>query len=72
MAALVESELAVKNVTISFAAPERFLPAGVTLLRHFFLYDVRENHDLQRIVGAEQKDGQFTRKRPPVRVDCLT
>jgi len=73
VAALVETELAVKNVAISFAAPDaHFPPAGVTLPAiGFFLYDVRENHDLRTNQWElEQKDGLFTRKRPPVRVDC--
>ncbi len=73
VAALVESELAVKNVSLSFAAPdERFPPVGVTLPAiGFFLYDVRENHDLRANQWEmQEKDGLFTRKRPPVRVDC--
>ncbi len=73
VAALVESELAIKNVTLSFAAPdERFPPVGVTLPAiGFFLYDVRENHDLRTNQWElEQKNGLYTRKRPPVRVDC--
>lgn len=77
--ALVESELAVKNVTISFAAPDgRFPPSSVKLPAvSFFLYDVRENHELrtnqwelEQQAGIGQKPATVTRKRPPVRVDC--
>lgn len=73
VAALVESELAVRNLSLSFAAPdERFPPVGVTLPAiGFFLYDVRENHDLRTNQWElEKQDGSFSRKRPPVRVDC--
>lgn len=73
VAALVENELAVKNVAISFAAPDaHFPPTGVALPAIcFFLYDVRENHDLRTNQWKlEQQGGVFTRKRPPVRADC--
>lgn len=73
VSALVKSELPVKNVTLSFAAPDgRFPPSGVKLPAvSFFLYDVRENHDLRTNQWElEEKQGMVTRKRPPVRVDC--
>jgi hypothetical protein len=73
VASLVESELAVKNVSLSFAAPdERFPPSGVTLPAiGFFLYDVRENYGLRDTQWELTQVGdQFARKRPPVRVDC--
>lgn len=74
LAALVSTELPVKNVTISFASPDnQFPPSGVTLPAvAFFLYDVRENTDLRTNQWEidKQPNGMITRKRPPVRVDC--
>jgi hypothetical protein len=75
LAALIESELAVKNVAISFAAPDdQFPPSSVSLPAiAFFLYDVRENTDLRTNQWEldRRDDGMTTRKRPPVRVDCF-
>jgi hypothetical protein len=75
LAALVESELAVKNVAISFAAPDdQFPPSSVKLPAiAFFLYEVRENTDLRTNQWEldRRQDGVTTRKRPPVRVDCF-
>jgi hypothetical protein len=73
LAALLDSELSMQNVAVSFAAPDnQFPPSTVTLPAvAFFLYDVRENFDLrsgQWEVG--RADGSFTRTPPPVRVDC--
>jgi hypothetical protein len=74
LAALVESELAVKNVAISFAAPDdQFPPSSVSLPAiAFFLYDVRENTGLRTSEWdvSTRDDGVTTRKRPAVRVDC--
>jgi hypothetical protein len=74
LAALVESELAVTNVAVSFAAPDdQFPPSSVGLpALSFFLYDVRENHDLRTNQWELERrlDGVVTRQRPPVRVDC--
>jgi hypothetical protein len=74
LAALLQAELAVQNVAVSFAAPDdQFPPSGVSLPAiDFFLYDVREDHDL-RVSEWEverRSDGMTTRKRPPVRVTC--
>jgi hypothetical protein len=74
LAALLEAELAVESVAISFAAPDdQFPPSGVSLPAvAFFLYDVRENYDLRPSQWELERraDGMVTRKRPPVRVDC--
>jgi hypothetical protein len=74
LAALLEKEFSVKNVAVSFATPDdQFPPSSVKLPAiSFFLYDVRENYDLRSNQWEEerQKTGEFTRKRPPVRVDC--
>ncbi|MGI9302193.1 MAG: DUF4255 domain-containing protein [Gammaproteobacteria bacterium] len=74
LVALVKDKLTALNVTISFAAPDQhFPPTGVTLPAiGFFLYDVRENFDLRTNQWEQEKqaNGVFTRKRPPVRVDC--
>ncbi len=74
LAALLDSELAVRNVTISFAAPDdQFPPSAVSLPAiAFFLYEVRENVDLRTNQWEldRQPNGMTTRKRPPVRVDC--
>jgi len=75
LAALIESELAVKNIAISFAAPDdQFPPSSVSLPAiAFFLYEVRENTDLRTNQWELERrsDGMTTRKRPPVRVDCF-
>jgi len=74
LAALLERELPVENVTISFAAPDdQFPPSGVGLPAvAFFLYDIRENRALRqdRFALDHRPDGMVTRTRTPVRVDC--
>jgi len=74
LAALLDAELAVQNVAVSFAAPDdQFPPSGVSLPAvAFFLYDVRENTGLRPSQWELERraDGMVTRKRPPVRVDC--
>lgn len=74
LAALLESELAVDNVAVSFAAPDSQFPpssAGLPAIS-FFLYDVRENTGLR--TGQWELDrrpnGVTTRLPPPVRIDC--
>ena len=49
LAALLQAELSVQNVAISFAPPDdQFPPSGVSLPAiDFFLYDIREDHDLR-------------------------
>jgi hypothetical protein len=73
LAALLDRELSMQNVAVSFAAPDnQFPPSAVTLPAvAFFLYDVRENFDLRsgRWEG-DRADGSFMRTPPPVRVDC--
>jgi hypothetical protein len=72
--ALLDGELGVRNVAVSFAAPDdQFPPSGVQPPAvSLFLYDVRENTDLRtsRWELERDDDGVTTRKRPPVRVDC--
>jgi hypothetical protein len=74
VSALLRAELSVQNVAISFAAPDdQFPPSGVSLPAiAFFLYDVREDHDLRSTDWEidRQSNGMVTRKRPPVRVTC--
>ena len=74
LAALLEAELAVENVAVSFAAPDdQFPPSGVSLPAiAFFLYDMRENTELRpnRWELERRADGMVTRKPAPVRVDC--
>lgn len=74
LAALLQAELPVQNVAISFHAPDdQFPPSGVSLPAiAFFLYDVREDHDLRSVEWEidQQPDGTFTRTRSPVRVTC--
>jgi hypothetical protein len=73
LAALLDSELSMQNVAVSFAAPDNeFPPSTVTLPAvAFFLYDVRENLDLRSgRWEVERTNGSFTRTPPPVRVDC--
>ena len=72
--ALVESELSLKNVSISFATPDdQFPPSSVSPPAIvFFLYGMRENSDLRTSQWETERlpTGTVTRKRPPVRVDC--
>jgi hypothetical protein len=74
LAALLDAELAVANVAVSFAAPDEHFPPSDTSLPAiaFFLYDVRENHDLRPVQWELDRtaNGTVTRKRAPVRVDC--
>ncbi len=74
LAALVQGEMPVRNVAISFAGPDdHFPPSSVTLPAiSFFLYDVRENTELRTNLWETQRqsNGVITRKQPPVRVDC--
>ena len=74
LAALLDRELPVENVTISFAAPDdQFPPSGVGLPAvAFFLYEIRENRELRpdRWERDVRPDGMVTRTRTPVRVDC--
>ncbi len=74
--ALLKRELPalVSPVTITFAAPDNdFPPSSVALPAiDVFLYDVRENRELR--LGdwqiEREANGNFTRQRPPARVDC--
>ena len=74
LTALLQAELPVQNVAISFAAPDdQFPPSGVTLPAiACFLYDVREDENLRSTDWEvdKQASGMFTRKRPPVRIIC--
>src|SRR5215211_1053527 len=74
VAALIDSELVMENVAISFAAPDdQFPPSSVSLpALSFFLYDVRENHELRTSNWEveRQPDGKIMRKRPSRRIDC--
>jgi len=74
LAALVQGELALPGITVSFATPDdQFPPSGVTLPAiAFFLYDVRENHELRtnQWENTRQESGMITRRRVPARVDC--
>ena len=74
LAALVENELSLKNVAISFAAPDdQFPPSTVSPPAiAFFLYDVRENNELRNNHWdtERQTNGTIARKRSPLRVDC--
>jgi Pvc16 N-terminal domain len=74
LAALLEAELGMQNVAVSFAAPDdQFPPSGVSLPAiAFFLYDVRENHDLRSAQWEldRQADGTVIRTPPAARVDC--
>jgi hypothetical protein len=74
LAALLEKELAINNVAISFAAPnDQFPPTSVSLpALSLFLYDMRENTGLRNTQWEEERqtNGMISRKRPPARVDC--
>lgn len=73
LAALVEAELPLPDITVSFATPDdQFLPSGVTLPAvAFFLYDVRENRELRTNQWENTRhSGMVSRKRAPARVQC--
>lgn len=74
LAALVEAEMPLSGITVSFATPDdQFPPSGVTLPAvAFFLYDVRENHELRtnQWDTTRPASGTATRKRAPARVQC--
>lgn len=75
LAALIESELSLSSVAISFAVPDdQFPPPSVTLPAvALFLYDIRENVELRLAewdTGRSATTGVTSRKRPPARVDC--
>ncbi|WP_329311149.1 DUF4255 domain-containing protein [Streptomyces sp. NBC_01262] len=74
LTALVEAEMPLSGITVSFATPDdQFPPSGVTLpALAFFLYDVRENHELRtnQWENTRQDSGMVTRKRVPARVVC--
>jgi len=73
LAALLDSELSMENVAVSFAAPDdQFPPSNVRLPAvDFFLYDIRENTDLRSGQWeVEQVQDRYVRTRPPVRVTC--
>ena len=74
LAALLDSELSMENVTISFATPDdQFPPSNVNLPAvALFLYDVREDHGLRSTSWdlERSKRGIVSRARPPVRVNC--
>jgi Pvc16 N-terminal domain len=74
LAAMLDAELAVDGVAVSFAAPDNQFPP--TSIRppaiSLFLYDIRENTEL-RVGGWERQPavgGEIGRRRPPSRVDC--
>jgi hypothetical protein len=74
LAALLQAELPVHNVSMSFAPPDdQFPPSGVSLPAiGFFLYDVREDRVLRNPQWdlEQQQDGTFVKTPPPVRVTC--
>ena len=74
LAALVEGELSLTGVDVSFLGPDdQFPPSAVRLpALSFFLYDVREAAELRTTEWELERrpDGTATRKRPPARVTC--
>jgi hypothetical protein len=74
LAALLQAELSLPNVAVSFQGPdEQFPPSSVALPAiSLFLYDVRENLELRTNQWELQKqaNGVTSRRRSPARVDC--
>ncbi len=74
LAVLLQRELPLDNVAISFAAPDNtFPPIEVTPPAiDFFLYDIRENLALRsnEWTDVRQPNGNVSRQRPSTRVDC--
>ena len=70
--ALVEGELSLPGITISFASPGRPVPAvGVTLPAvAFFLYDVRENHELRTNQWENERQRADGVRHPDPRRRC--
>lgn len=63
-----------EQVSISFTTPDdQFPPSGVTPPAiNLFLYDIRENHDLQQGIGPileHHTSGQIIKTPPPIKVD---
>lgn len=65
-----KSPAELRGALSSFLTPERgYAPAENTV--NLFLYDVKENRDLRDPVPiVERVNGDFVRRRPPLRVDC--
>ena len=59
-----------RNADISFSTPDQtFTPARDTL--NVFLYGVSENRQMRDPAPIiERSNGQYERRRPPIRVDC--
>ena len=75
LAALLDGELAVRGVTVSFVPPDDQFPPSTVVppAVSLFLYDVRENVELRPNEWERQQQqpgGVITRKRLPVRVSC--
>jgi hypothetical protein len=74
LTALVNAELTLPDIDISFVGPnDQFPPSGVRLpALSFFLYDIRENEQLRRTDWETQQlpGGFSTRTRAPARVLC--
>jgi hypothetical protein len=73
LAALVQAELTLDDVVLTFAGPDdQFPPSGVSLPAvSFFLYDVRERAELRTEPwDREREDGVVRRRRGPARVAC--
>jgi uncharacterized protein DUF4255/carboxypeptidase family protein len=60
-----------RNAAVSFETPDRnFTPAQTTV--NLFLFEVKENRELRDPVPiTELVAGNFIRRRPPLRVDCM-
>jgi hypothetical protein len=72
LANILEKEVAVKDLSITFAAPfgDSFISTNSPTL-NLFLYDVRENWELRSNEWLEERrDGRGYRQKPPARVDC--
>ena len=73
LATLLQRDLAMSNLSISFAAPDsEFPPIDVSLPAiDLFLYTVQENWELRTNEWVHQRvNGNIVRHYAPVRVDC--
>jgi hypothetical protein len=71
--ALVDAELSLPGIAVSFATPDdSFPPADVQPpAAWFFLYDIRENTAMRSdLWETYEAAGEMVRKRTPARVDC--
>ncbi|MEM7124742.1 MAG: DUF4255 domain-containing protein [Chloroflexota bacterium] len=72
---LVTNDLNRPDVHIRFVTPDKIAKIATSIEKpsvNFFLYDVRENHDLSIDVWRQERlpNGVVQRHQPPVQIEC--